>query len=411
MTKSEERFLMILKDAFHPGEGIPSCTELPAIGDFIDWKSIFDTARKQNLFPLIYDAATTYPSFAGFGQVCPQYFTAATASMAVQMRKNTDFLALYKAFLDVDLAPVTVKGIICRELYGEKADFRPSGDEDLLIEKKDYEKMVSVLEACGYHSSLQLDRAQSVPQEITFYGENLTIELHLSPFGMEKMNAWFRDVFQRSETLEVKGIPVKTMTPTDHFLFLVFHAFKHFTFGGFGVRIMLDILLSMEKYENQMDWSRMDQALEDVGACGFLADLIEMGNQWLGFQLTQRYRPVCPAELLEDMFRMGTFGNATGTDWIAGRMVSDTVQKKGISGKIHHNQLLSCLRLIFPSWKMWISWKPYLKDQPWMILREWMRRARRYLFDGTARNDIKRLNKSYKIASERIELLGKYEIL
>jgi len=209
MTKSEERFLMILKDAFHPGEGIPSCTELPAIGDFTDWKSIFDTARKQNLFPLIYDAATTYPSFAGFGQVCPQYFTAATASMAVQMRKNTDFLALYKAFLDVDLAPVTVKGIICRELYGEKADFRPSGDEDLLIEKKDYEKMVSVLEACGYHSSLQLDRAQSVPQEITFYGENLTIELHLSPFGMEKMNAWFRDVFQRSETLEVKGIPAK----------------------------------------------------------------------------------------------------------------------------------------------------------------------------------------------------------
>lgn len=407
MNESEKAFLIVLRDAVQSGNGASIVSDLQT-----DWTAVLSTAKKQNLFPLVYDAATAYPSFVEFDEAHPEYFPAATASMGLQMQKTDAFLELYKFFLSADLSPITMKGIICRELYGERADFRPSGDEDILIEKKDYTKAVEVLEACGYIKEENPDKALSVVQEVTFYNRELTVELHLNPFGTnstsrEKMNDWFRDVFQSEETVEVKGVPVRTMAPTDHFLFLVFHAFKHFTGGGFGVRMMLDILLFAEKYRERIDWEYVDAGLADVGATGFMADLMEIGNNYLGFSLPQKYTPVCPDELLDDMFHMGTFGNSSGADRTAGRMVADTVQ----SGKINDGKMTSYFRLLFPSYKTWCAWKPYLADKPWMVVPEWCRRIGRYMRGETSTSDIRGLDRSYTIAEERMKLLEKYGVL
>lgn len=172
------------------------------------------------------------PSFEAFDRSRLQYFSVAAVAMTVQMQNTEQFLDLYKAFLSSGLVPITVKGIICRSLYGGRGDFRPSGDEDVLIEKKDYEKATEVLNACGYQSDKQPDMALKVVQEVIFYNPNeddsLTVELHLNPFGSDsttrdKMSRWFKDVSQSDEV--IRDTPVRTMTPTDHFLFLTFHAF------------------------------------------------------------------------------------------------------------------------------------------------------------------------------------------
>jgi len=411
MNKAEETFLVVLKDAIHPGSE-PS--ELPPS----DWKSIFDVAKKQNLFPFVYDAATNYPSFADFDSSEPQYFASATAAMTMQMQKTEKFIELYQAFLSAGMAPITMKGIICRNLYGERADFRPSGDEDILIEKKDYEKAVEVLKSCGYRSNEQPDKALKAVQEVTFHSQktngepNLTVELHLNPFGTnsssrERMNDWFKNVFQSNETVLIQDTTVRTMTPTDHFLFLVLHAFKHFTGGGLGVRIMLDVLLFDEKYGDRIDWEYVNKALDESGASGFLADLVSIGNEYLGFNLTQKTELVSPHELLDDMLRAGTFGNTTATDCTAGRIVSDTIQKDG-RGK---NRFTSYMRLIFPSWKTWTSWKPYLSDKPWLLPGEWVKRIVRYLRGETSTSNLNEIDESYEKAVDRLALLKKYGII
>ncbi|MCD8006701.1 MAG: nucleotidyltransferase family protein [Oscillospiraceae bacterium] len=411
MNKAEEAFLTILKDILHPTSEL---SDLPSQ----DWASVFDVSKKQNLFPLLYDAAENYPSFESFDSANPQYFSTATASMTVQMKKTEKFIELYRAFLSAGLAPIVMKGIICRSLYGECADFRPSGDEDILIEKKDYEKAAEVLTSCGYRSNEQPDRALRVVQEVTFYSPNidgapiLTVELHLNLFGSgstskDKMNDRFRNVFQNEETVVIQGVSIRTMTPTDHFLFLVLHAFKHFTGGGLGVRIMLDVLLFDEKYGDRIDWEYVDKALDELGASGFLADLISIGNEYLGFKLAQKTEPVSPYELLDDMFRAGTFGNTTATDCTAGRIVSDTIQKDG-RGK---SRFTSYMRLLFPSWKAWISWKPYLSDKPWLLPAEWVKRMIRFLRGETSTSNLSEIDESYGKAVDRLALLKKYGIV
>ncbi len=416
MTAEERTFLMILKDAFHP-EALLS--EELSESENIDWETIMTIALKQHLFTLVYDASKAYPSFENFDLVKPQYFTGAIASVTGQMQKTEAFLSLYRQFLEHGLKPITLKGIICRNLYGEKADFRPSSDEDLMIEKKDYEAAKNILEMCGYHTEDQPDQQLSIIQEVTFQNENLTIELHLNPFGSDsdmrqRMNEWFLHVFESQETVDIEDVSIRTMPPTDHFLFLVFHAFKHFTNRGFGIRMLLDILLFAEKYEQRIDWRYIHNGLVDIGASGFMGDLIYLGNTYLGFKIRQREETVCPDALLEDMFCMGIFGNSTSADQTAGSILKIMIEKcttnKTEKKSIIH-QGTAYLGLLFPSWEMWKTWKPYLSDKPWMIVVEWTKRVIRYLRGETIVRDFQGLEKSYEIASERLELLKKYGIM
>ncbi|MCC8076274.1 MAG: nucleotidyltransferase family protein [Clostridiales bacterium] len=415
MNKTEATFLAILKDALHPAATTNGERPVSDLADD-DWAAVFEVARAQNLFPLVYDAAMGYPAFAEFEQAHPRYFTAATASVTTQMQKTEAFLSLYRAFLNAGLAPITIKGLICRTLYGQRADFRPSGDEDILIEKKDYEKAVGVLTACEYQCVEEPDKALDVAQEATFCRENLTIELHLNPFGTESaiqetMNDWFRDVFQSDETVTVHNVPVRTLPPTDHFLFLTFHAFRHFIASGCGIRLMLDILLFAEKYGERIDWAYVDKGLADVGASGFLADLVAIGNFYLGFDLPPYGDPVCPKALLDDMCHKGTFGNSTNQDRMVGRMLTGTIQNKKADDGVQNNRLAVYFRTLFPTWKTWISLKPYLKDKPWMVFPEWFWRAGRHLRGETAVGNLKSLNQGYQAAAERMKLLKKYGVL
>ncbi|MCD8013361.1 MAG: hypothetical protein LUG99_09325 [Lachnospiraceae bacterium] len=98
MTKSELDFLKILKNTVHPEENITL--------DAPDWDVIVSVARKQNLFPLVYDAAGTLP---GFETVEDKYFIPATGAMSGQMQNTSDFVDVYKHFLLVGLAPIVMK--------------------------------------------------------------------------------------------------------------------------------------------------------------------------------------------------------------------------------------------------------------------------------------------------------------
>lgn len=403
VNSSEYIFLDMLRNELHPFLA-------DFVSDDIDWKSVFEIASKQNLLPLIYNAASEFPGFMEFDEAQPEYMMTTMKMLSSQVQSTLDFLELYRAFLKAGVAPVVVKGIVCRSLYGELQDFRLSGDEDILIEKEDYESAVSVLSSCGYQTSDVADNNLSIVQEVTFYNQEtgLTVELHLNPFGEDnqirsKMNTWFRDSFSTTEWLSVDGVNLRVLSPTDNLLFLLFHAFKHFISAGMGIRMALDILLCMETYQESIDWTYIKTALEDVKAMMFTADLIAVGNKYFGFNLSidGLSNPTSPDELLEDMLRMGTFGVGSQVDADASRFTEAAIEGMN-SGKV-----ADTFHLIFPSWNQWKGFKPYLVDKPWMLPVEWCRRVGRYL----KKRDSVDFSESRKVADRRIELMKKYKVI
>ena len=187
-------------------------------------------------------------------------------------------MVLYKEFLKSDIHPIVMNGIIYRQLYGEYCDHRPSGDEDILIRKSEYKHAEKILVANGHipeNKNVTPALLEDV-QEITFYSgqTGLSIEVHINPIGHEyrwlrQLKDCFQNVFMSCHEEIIDGVQVTTMGHTDHMLFLILHAFKHLSTGGFGICQVVDILLYAEKYGAECNWTYLHHILSELKADEF----------------------------------------------------------------------------------------------------------------------------------------------
>lgn len=402
-------FCEIIKEIVHPSR--EKC-----IDKEIDWDYLVQLSKEHNLLALFMEGASKYYSYISRNEY-EREMKESLGVVAGQVRRTTAFLQLYEAFNEAGIYPIVMKGLICRELYGKMADHRPSGDEDILIRISEYEEAKRILIENSYVSELSAEAEKQIErlQEVSFIHpkNRLHIELHLNPMGRENdsrasMSDYFVNVFDEYREVEIQDILVRTMNHQEHMLFLILHAFKHFTFGGFGVRQMLDILLYQEQYGKEIDFEKLHQILSDFKADTFWSDLIHIGNLYFGFDLNVIQEQNCPEELLDDMIRCGAFGNKTQAEVLAGRatMRASSNYLKDKSS----NVLVVIWRSIFPSRVYMLDQAPYLQEKPWLLPIAWIKRW--FCFIKKERKDEENLAfKSIQISQRRMKLLKKYDLV
>lgn len=374
----------------------------------VDWETLDSVSKAHNLFPLFHEGACQFPEYRNRPDYEDNINTVMTM-IGQQIKKTESFLALYRAFLKEDLHPIVMKGLICRQLYGKHAEKRPSGDEDILVRKEDFYKVKEVMEAQGFVCSqpdvtpAQLEQLQ----DVGFYENNIgfLIEVHTNIMGhtnkmRTKMGDCFQDVFEHTRTAMIHDVPVTTMSHTDHFLFLVLHAFKHFSLSGVGVRQMLDILLYQKAFEQEIDWDSIKAVLEDNHATGYLGDLQFIGEEYLEFEFGVRFETCSPDDLLKDMMEVGVFGKRDDADILAARINLNAMgQRKG--------RVFAWIRMGFPPVRYMLNEAPYLEEKPWLLPVEWVKRWGRF-FRKARKHGGGFMLDSVKKSRERMELLKKY---
>lgn len=387
-----------------------------ALKEPVNWEEILRMADQHNLYALVVELSSDYEEFKK-SSAYHSCMTRAMQQVAEQVQRTEAFLELYRAFSKSGLCPIVMKGIICRQLYGEYRDHRPSGDEDILIQKKDFELAKKILESQGYAAerenitSEQLDELQEVSFTNTQTG--LYIELHINPTGHEnrlrrRMNECFTNVFSDDQEVEIEGVRIRTMNHRDHFLFLILHAIRHFTDGGIGIRQVLDILLYQRKYSDAIDWDYINRKLKEFDAFLFLSDLIHIGNQYLGFQLPAFGEPNCPDDLLEEMMYSGAFGNATQAQRTAKHMTAAVMTSRA-AGR-NKGKIMVMLQTFFPGKDLMINRHPELQEKPWLLPLRWLQRCGRFLRHNRS-NGGNLARESMEISRRRIRILEKYKII
>ncbi len=407
MNTWEYNFLSILKSAVHGGDVV--------LGQPVDYGRILDQAKEHNLQALVGETLCQDKTFIAR----PEYervFSMVMGQVNAQAVRTDAFLKTYRQLSREGIHPIVMKGLICRLLYGDYGDHRPSCDEDILIRREAFDPVRKVLEACGFKLE---DRQEAVTkkqleelQEITFYNKEagLCLEVHTNPFGREtglrrKMNDYFLKVFDNPRTVEIEGTKIYTMNHTDHFLFLVLHAFKHMMTSGFGIRQVLDILLYQERYGTEIQWTYIYQSLRQIGADRFYGDIIAIGNRYFAFHLSAPDKPNCPEALLEDLLNSGAFGNTTQARMTATQMTSAAIA----SGKKTGTGML-ILKTVFPSRSRIMAMNPQLADKPWLLPVYWVKRWGRFL-KHNKENGGNLAAESMAESRRRMELLKKYKIL
>lgn len=399
-----ENFLKIIKYAIHESKD----DNLPELIQPVDWGSMSNMAKVHNLFALFHEVAYQYPSY----QSCAEYernTQSALAIIAQQVKKTESFLQLYREFLDNNLHPIVMKGIICRQLYGKYAEHRPSGDEDILVRKEEFYEIKEFLEKRGYScagsevTTAQLNQAEHV----SFQNENrYCVEVHINLMGRRndlriKMGEVFQDVFEHTRIQKIKNVPMTTMEHTEHYIYLIMHAFKHFIGSGVGLRQLIDVMMYQKHHEHELDWEKIEEALRECHADGYLGDIQELGVKYLGFDFAYQLPACCSETLLDDVIEVGAFGKSDRADLIATNINAGTMDQKSKS------RIVTLIRAGFPSLQQMAEWTPYLNEKPWMLPVEWVRRWERY-FERTKHYKGNLMIESYKRSQERMKLLKKY---
>lgn len=328
---------------------------------------------------------------------------------AAQAQRTADFLLLMRWLAEEHgLHPVVVKGIVCRSLYPEPEQ-RPSDDEDLLIRPEEYPAYRSALEEYGL--SLASDEDS---YEVLFAGERRypCVEVHSSLFPPESAaygdcGRFFEGAPERAEDVVIRGVTLKTLAPTDHLLFLICHAYKHFLHAGVGIRQLCDIALMAERDGARIDWARVRSACGELHIAVFAAALFRIAERRLGFAMPGAFADleVDESDLLADMLSGGIYGEEN-----IDRVHSSSMTLEAVGAERSGKKRRGALHSLFLPLSSMQKYFPWLKRFPWLLPWAWIQRIWRYLRRRGRSSPVSPQN-SIRIARERIELLREYRII
>lgn len=214
--------------------------------------------------------------------------------------------------------------------------------------------------------------------------------------------------------IQVQDVSVKTLQPTDHMLFLILHALKHFLHSGFGIRIVCDIGLFAETYQEEIDWEQLRKNLQSVQALEFSCGLFNIVWKYLlpqaaFYRRLQDWHPEDVKEdaLLEDIFASSVLGAASDTRLHSSNMTLHAAGKQNAS---ENAAAAAILHSVFVPRTDLEGRYPYLRKYPFLLPAAWCQRIVHYLREqkSTARQEA---GESIRIGQERIRLLETYGII
>ena len=404
MDKQTNNFLKILKSIFDKQNEI-------LLDEPVNWEVLSETARKQNLLPLFFEAAAVWDDYRNSG-VFEKDQMDTFGMVAAQIQRSNAFLETYKKITEQGIFPIVMKGIVCRQLYGKLGEHRPSADEDLLVEIKDFPKVKEILEGEHYICGIPdiTERGLKQIQEVSFYHpeQKLHLEVHTNIIGKEsdertRMNSLFQKVHKHGQMIRMDGVDIKVLEPTESLLFLILHAYKHFKNRGVGIRQVMDILLYYREYRQEILENDLQEALKMCRAENFWMDILYIGNRYLGLCEEKPEWFCCPEELMRDMIHAGVFGGMEKSDGVAAR-INLMLEDKGR----RRNVLNTLFRAAFPPKRVLLAGYPYLEKNPWMLPVIWGKRWIK--FARYAGKDVWKVSREIlQKSSVRMEMIKKYK--
>lgn len=424
MTRAEVAFLALVRAGIQ-GEKPAD----PAL-DGSEWETVLELAERHKLLPLVLDAAFSLPSARAVlgkslpprGKAAPQgpdegrqdWRALALAQLNRQVVQENEFLNLILALRERGLEPLVVKGAICRKRY-PKPLLRPSVDDDLLIPPE---------QAAAFHAALlelglTEDHGATDPNalwELSYHKPDspLYIELHTCLFDPESpifsgFNGLFADAFDTPDREQVQDVALLTPEPNLHLLFLILHAYKHFLFSGFGLRIISDVCLFSQAYATRIDFEKLLQICTELRCHRFTAAVYRIGEKYLGIPAPAAFAAleVDEGPLLKDVLESGLHGadvdrlhsaNITLTT-VAGSRQGEKTQRSGLRASL------------FPPADKLTGSYPFLKKHPALVPVAWVRRGCAYLKNSLAHRGAIHPTASLRIGRERVALLAKYDII
>ncbi|HEU4768244.1 MAG TPA: nucleotidyltransferase family protein [Pyrinomonadaceae bacterium] len=241
----------------------------------IDWDYVFATASNHRLTPLLHNNLTTAAPDA-----VPVHVLARLKRESVANSQSVLFLIgkqlkVYRLLKEHGIRTAIFKGAVLAQMaYGE-VSLRQAGDIDVLIDRRDFARVRSLLESLGYEMAPQLTNAQLASHvahhcEIPFMRDDwfTVVDLHwgLAPrsfvFGVDA-----EEVMSRLQTVSLAGTAIETFCDEDMVLYQSMHGAKHLWHRLEWIISLAELI----RASPALDWETLLRRATDASATRMLA--------------------------------------------------------------------------------------------------------------------------------------------
>lgn len=374
----------------------------------INWNFVFSCALKSDVLPLL------LPAFRQNGGVKAENLAAVEKRASVDAYKETKKEACAAKFLNAlkanGIIAVVLKGLAYKALY-PYPEFRKMSDIDLLVLDGDLKKVYEIAKTVGNVTN---------DKEFHHFTVDLTLNVETaSNLYPDKENSLFGEYLINDEITEdvickfsFYNDEFYTLSPTHNVLYCTYHMFKHFIFGGVGVRQMCDFALLISKFSDEIDWQYVIAQSERAKMTKFVYSLVRIADVYFDFDASDFYENCSERvddetidEILCDMLEGGLFGVSAHERDIARSIVFRKIKER------NNGRSCSKLRTFFPPLSYMKKEFSYVDSAPFLLPIAWVHRIVNFLFKRLfKRGEVNIISKAQRSADKRLKIMDKLGI-
>lgn len=319
MKPEEVLFCRLMSLALHPEE-ISMFTEEDFAFLVREADAIFAIAKRHSMQLALYDSfcMLQIPLSPSLNAVMQKMVLSCSLQSYQMLSFTRNVLSILK---QEGIHYVLLKGASLLACY-PKLEFRGYGDVDILVsDPGEFKKAKKRFLDEGFAAKKDYVDHQL---ELIYMdgGVRYLLELHSKVIGSQddknlnkKAVELFSGLKRISGHLSEAGLNYFVFPETENILYLLLHMLQHFLNSGFGVKLLCDWTVFIEKNYQKIDWDRYQDMVSDMGLAGFSHAMAGLCIRYFGLPadripLLEQYMPSDGAlqELMTDIMSAGEFG-------------------------------------------------------------------------------------------------------
>ena len=228
--------------------------------DGVDPQSLLDVADKHTL------GAAAAMALQSAGVSSSQVYQEAMRGVWKAAQLEADWTPVREELESAGIWYCPLKGAVLKDVY-PVVGMRQMADYDVLVDSDRTADVRAIMERLGF-SCENFGRGN---HDVYFKLPVTNFEIHHRLFGGDqnpRIIEYYQSVKDRLIKDPDNGFGWH-MSATDCYLYVVAHAYKHFTVGGTGLRTPLDVYVYLRECADEIDWGQVGADLGDMGIADF----------------------------------------------------------------------------------------------------------------------------------------------
>ena len=174
-----------------------------------------------------------------------------------------------------------LKGIAVARFY-PNSECRVSGDTDILIDPEKQGKAIEILKSMDYYVEEEKENHHHIQAS---HKMTKLLEVHNMLYSKPTRDIIFKGhCGYDEEYMEIESSvgKIKTLGINDGLLYLTVHFIKHFLNSNVNLRQMVDLLLYMRHYNDQIRWEEYNKLMQELKYHKLIDTIKAVGNIYFG---------------------------------------------------------------------------------------------------------------------------------